>query len=86
MQLTYEKFEQVLHQWGKYIKISFHAGTSGWYFGWPSEFALAIWESLQLESPDIGEIFDKAISSIQVRDFKEAYSSPEQLHLAGLPL
>jgi len=79
MRLTYEKFEQILHQWGDYINIMFHAGTSGWYSNCPSEFASAIWESLKSESPDISEIFDKAISDIQIRDFKKAYSSPEQL-------
>jgi hypothetical protein len=79
MQITFEHFRAILEKWGEHLEICFHAKTSGMYSYNPAEAAEVFWESLLSESPDIEDLFDGFISELQVRDFMDAYSSPEKL-------
>jgi hypothetical protein len=79
MQITFEHFQAILEKWGKHLEICFHAKTSGTYSYNPGEVADMLWQSLASESPDMDDLFDRFISELQIRDFKEAYSSPEKL-------
>jgi hypothetical protein len=79
MNLTFEKFKDVLEKWGKHLEVCFHAKTSGMYSHDPAQFAEVFWESLHSESADIDDLFDRVIARLQAKDFNQAYSSPEEL-------
>jgi hypothetical protein len=79
MNLSFEKFKDVLEKWGKHLEVCFHAKTSGMYSYDPARFAEAFWESLDSESADIDDLFDRVIAGLQAKDFNQAYSSPEEL-------
>jgi len=71
--LTYNRFEQILREWDKYIEIIVPHISGGHEIRKITDYAPEIWESITSDSPDIHDLFERAFARIQIEQFKELY-------------